>query len=359
MTVEITEPTIPPKQEEKTVQNQEPQTQQQKLQAIAPITECTLADAINKVVLVTIIKPGSVETPAGQVVYTEQVLRDSLPLWDGAACFCDHFNKSVRNIAGVYFAPYYEDGVKAKLRFIDESLHKLVCQIIQDREQKLPVPDIGISADITVDCARQDHTFKIKTIAQVISADIVFSPAAGGSFDRVLNAAGISPLSPSPLAGEGKGEVQNQPDPGSPKAVTVTRKTDTDTVSAEELVPVSRVRDLQSANDKLRAQLKDKETINLKLQGEVLSAAKELGQAVKKYRESLIKANPAIPEELLKGESIPDLDASLGQAQAIVEKIKANLEGEAVIPAGSPSRKGPDISELSPTDKIKYGLQHK
>ena len=292
----------------------------------------SLSDPQNKVVLVTIIKPGTVQTPTGKVVYSEKVLSDSVPLWDGAACFCDHFNKSVRNIAGVYYAPYYEDGVKAKLRFIDESLYKLVSQIIQDKDKNLPVPDIGISADINVKFSETDHTLEVTHIAQVISADIVFSPAAGGSFDRVLNAAGISPI------------IQNQPPSGSPPQ------------SAEELVPVSRVRDLQSANDKLRETVK---TLNLTLsdaKGLSQKLQQDIGEAVKKYRESLIKANPGIPEELLKGESITDLDASLTQAQAIVEKIKANLEGEAVIPAGSPSRKGPDISELSPVDKIKYGL---
>jgi len=295
------------------------------------------ADPELKTILVTIIKPTTVETAKGKFSYSEEVLKNSLPLWNGATAFCDHFNKSIRNIAGVYLEPYYEDGVKAKLRFIDDNLYKLVCQIISDREKGLAVPNVGISADIELAYKPLDHTFNVTQITRVISADIVFSPAAGGTFERVLNACGIS----NPV------EQQNQSQPGSPQ-----QQLD------EELVPVIRVRDLQSQNDKLRVQLTS-------TQGDLEKLQKDMETAILKYREALLAANPLIPEELIQGKTILELAASLSTGQQVVEKIKQNViaseawQSRSRVPAGAPARTGIDIESLSSTDKIKYGLTRK
>jgi len=294
-----------------------------------------LGDPARNSVLVTIIKPGEFNSASGPVRYSEEVLRASIPLWEGAACFCDHFNKSVRNIVGVFYNPYYDEGVKASLRIIDPSLYQFVTQLIHDHENSLPVPDVGISADINVRYAHTDDVMDVTKINRVISADIVFSPAAGGSFDRVLNAAGIS------LAQE----EQNEPEPGSSPPPGEGAE------SEEELVPVTRVRDLQSTADKLRADLKEKETLTMRLQ-------QDIGEAVSKYRDVLLKANPSIPEELIQGNSIEELDSSVEKAHAVVEKIVSNIEETSRIPAGAPVRAGTDISALSPAEKVAYGLAH-
>ena len=91
------------------------------IQTTPILHQASILDDAHHIVEVTIIKPGPAQVTVNgdQVCYTEEALQASLPLWEGAACFCDHFNKSVRNIAGVFFAPWYEEGVKAKLRFID------------------------------------------------------------------------------------------------------------------------------------------------------------------------------------------------------------------------------------------------
>jgi len=300
-----------------------------------------LQDEANKVVLVTIIRPGVVETASGKIQYSEEMLKNSLSLWDGVACFCDHFNKSVRNIAGVYYSPYYDDGVKARLRFIDDNLYRFICQLIQDREQGLPVPDLGISADINVKLVKSDGMLDVQCINRVVSADIVFSPAAGGSFDRVLNAAGIS-LPES---------EQNESEVGSSLRVMASEAKQGEGESSQELVPVSRVRDLQSSNDKLRVDLKEQESLKVKLQ-------RDLGGAVTKYREALLKAYPQLPGELIQGNSIEELDASVRQAEAVVERVKSKLEESSRIPAGAPLRKSPDISTMSSMEKVQYGLQH-
>ena len=308
---------------------------EQQLSSTLEAAELCLADPSSKTIAVTIIKPSVVEDWGGKINYGEQVLRDSVPLWDGAACFSDHFDKRVKNLAGVYYAPYYEDGVKAKLRLTDDNLYKMVCQLIQDREEGLPVPDIGISADINVAFSQGEESIEVTKITRVVSADIVFMPAAGGSLDRILNSCGISATL----------SEQNASEPGSsPSTDTAHGHGEPD----EELVPVSRVRDLQSANDKLRAELKGKDTLNHRLAG-----------AVGKYREALLLAHSVIPEELIKGESIEELDVSLAQAQAVVEKIKNNIEEADTIPAGAPARTGTDLSEMSSVEKIKRGLHQK
>ena len=315
----------------------EPYGVKHELMAAAPTT----SDLVSHSLEVTIIKPGEtkVTLDGKTVVYPEEVLKDSLPLWDGATAFCDHFNKSVRNIVGVFYQPWWDSGIKAKLRILDDNVYKFISQLIADREAKLPIPDVGISADLQVATLSRDGMVDVTQILRVNSADIVFSPAAGGSFDRVLNAAGMKDLAAGISLPQSE---QNEPETGSPPQ---------EGQSEEELVPVTRVRDLQSSNDKLRADLKEKETLTLRLQ-------QDMGEAVSKYRDVLLKANPGIPEELIQGNSIEELDSSVGKAHAVVEKIKSSIEESSRIPAGAPVRAGIDISALSPAEKVVYGLAH-
>lgn len=278
-------------------------------------TTLSVVNEVAHVVEVTAIKPGlALSTIDGKrVSYPDEVLQASLPLWAGATCFCDHFNKSVRNIAGVYFDPWWDDGVKAKLRILDENLYRFVAQLIKDREAGLPVPNVGISSDLLIDTLVRDDHIDVTQIVSVISADIVFSPAAGGSFDRVLNAAGIQ-------------VPQTSQDEGG------------------HLVPESRVRDLQSTADKLRA-------LNSQF-------TKDFKEAVAKHRELLLNANPMVPEDLVHGETIKELEDSVANATKLVEEIKSKVAEAETVPAGAPARGGPDWASMSTDDKVKFGLAH-
>lgn len=315
----------------------------------------SLVDAPRRIIEVTIIKPGPARVKVGgvQVSYSEEALKESLPLWEGAAAFCDHFSKSVRNLAGVYFSPWWDEGVKAKLRFTDDTLYHLVEQIIQEREQGLPVPDIGISADIGIKGVKSDHTIEVQEITHVVSADIVFSPAAGGSFDRVLNSVvsryGIQMSQASSGEQYGIPGPQNQPDAGSSPIYSGE--------SEEELVPVKRVRDLQSTNDKLRAQIKNQQELVSEKDRLISGLQSDLGVAVAKYREYLLAQHPEIPSELVKGNTIEEISESFLEAQKVVERVHQHLEES--IPAGAPARSGIDVSALSPREKIEYGLRRR
>ena len=304
------------------------ETKVENVQSMLIANEASIADQVKHIIEVTIIKPGpaKVKISGALVNYTEEALRNSLPLWEGAACFCDHFNKSVRNIAGVFYSPWYDEGIKAKLRLIDDSLFHLINQIINDRAQNLPVPDVGISADIGIEGIPKDHTIEVQEITNVISADIVFSPAAGGSFDRVLNS----------IREQLRIEDSFHPEP--------------DTTKKPDAQYEKRVRDLQSIADKLRAQVKNQQESMTKLQS-------DLSDAVSKHREEILDKHPEIPADLVTGNTIQELDASLAKALDLVEKIKQNLEE--TIPAGAPPRSALDVGSLSSTDKIKYGLRRR
>jgi ATP/maltotriose-dependent transcriptional regulator MalT len=86
------------------------------------------------------------------------------------------------------------------------------------------------------------------------------------------------------------------------------------------------------------------------------------GQAVAKYLDAVRLANPTIPPDIITGDTIEDIVASVQKAQSIAESVKANLEAqakEAKVPAGAPPRGEISIEGLSPREKIAAGIQQK
>ena len=84
-----------------------------------------------------------------------------------------------------------------------------------------------------------------------------------------------------------------------------------------------------------------------------------LSQAVSSYRALAIKSNPGVPEELIAGDSVEEIDHSLVGAQALIDRVRQRLETEiagARIPAGAPLRTPVDLSALSPQEKIQHAI---
>jgi len=102
---------------------------------------------------------------------------------------------------------------------------------------------------------------------------------------------------------------------------------------------------------------------------ELEATAAELGQvreahaqAIAKYLDAVRAANPAIPRDIIAGETIEEIDASVEKAKAIADAVRQNLEAqakEARVPAGAPTRGEISLEGLSPREKIAAGIQQK
>lgn len=84
-----------------------------------------------------------------------------------------------------------------------------------------------------------------------------------------------------------------------------------------------------------------------------------LAEAVSGYRAMVAQSNPEVIEELISGDTIEAINDSLDRAKALVSKVRQGLETEislAKVPAGAPERTSPDLSALSPREKIQYAI---
>ena len=85
-----------------------------------------------------------------------------------------------------------------------------------------------------------------------------------------------------------------------------------------------------------------------------------LAEAVASYQTIVTKANPEVPEELISGDSIESVNQSLEKAKSLISRVKQGLEAEVQairVPAGAPQRTPPDLSALSPREKIQYSIR--
>jgi hypothetical protein len=74
----------------------------------------------------------------------------------------------------------------------------------------------------------------------------------------------------------------------------------------------------------------------------------------------VVAANPEIPEELISGDGIEAVNQSLEEAKSLISRVKQGLEAEVQasrVPTGAPERTSPDLSTLSPREKIQYGVR--
>lgn len=99
---------------------------------------------------------------------------------------------------------------------------------------------------------------------------------------------------------------------------------------------------------------------------EALSAAKvAIREAAARYRAAVLASAPEIPEDLVpEAEDIAEIDRGVEAARRVVssvrEKMEAETAGQALslrVPGGAPVRRAPDLSGLSPEDKIRAGLR--
>jgi len=104
--------------------------------------------------------------------------------------------------------------------------------------------------------------------------------------------------------------------------------------------------------------------------GEELAALRERTQsleadvsgAAQRYRELALQQEPDLPEELVAGATVTEVDAALERARETVSKVRGHLESQAQagrVPVGAPPRSEPDLSGLSAEQKIEQGLRQR
>lgn len=103
----------------------------------------------------------------------------------------------------------------------------------------------------------------------------------------------------------------------------------------------------------LRQTLRDRD-------GEVAHLQKQLGSALERYREALLRTAPDVPPDLVSGETVYELESSLERAREMVERIRSRIEerlSSERVPAGAPPRSNVEASRLSPMEKIRLALR--
>lgn len=84
-----------------------------------------------------------------------------------------------------------------------------------------------------------------------------------------------------------------------------------------------------------------------------------LAQAVSAYKSAVAAANPAVPGELITGDTIEAINQSLESAKGLVAQVRQSVEADIAsgkVPAGAPARTAPDVEALSPREKIQYAI---
>lgn len=124
---------------------------------------------------------------------------------------------------------------------------------------------------------------------------------------------------------------------------------------ADELVPVQRVRDLQSQAEQLRTRITETDAL-------LIITKEDLASATEAYRIAVLAANPVVPSTLITGSSVAEIIASLARARESVDFIRAALIAQAspvvVVLIGSPPRGPVDTLSMSPREKIIHDLSH-
>ena len=125
------------------------------------------------------------------LTFRPDVLKDSLPLWQGVSVFVDHNGtraRSVMQLAGTCSSPEWDDveqGIRLQLTTAGpaaEVVNELGRLVLSN---EVPDLNVGFSADVSL--LIDGNT--VKKVIKPHSLDVVYNPARGGRFLRVLNQA--------------------------------------------------------------------------------------------------------------------------------------------------------------------------
>ena len=111
-------------------------------------------------------------------------------------------------------------------------------------------------------------------------------------------------------------------------------------------------------DETVSVRIRDLERTLAEREQEVASLQQQMASAVVRYR-TVVLAGSGIPEEMVRGGTVEEIDDAVARATALVEKIRKQVEDRVKterVPAGAPVRQSPDMSALSSSEKIAYAL---
>lgn len=132
-----------------------------------------------------------------------------------------------------------------------------------------------------------------------------------------------------------------------------------DTVNQQDNDPAARIAELEATLAQRDSEMAALKGSTRGLEEKLAASGAALVDAVAQYRTLVLQANPGISDELIAGESIMAVNESLAKAKSLVGKVRKSVEKEisrARVPIGSPGRNPPDLSSLTPREKINYGI---
>ena len=162
------------------------------------------------------------------------------------------------------------------------------------------------------------------------------------------------PEQDTPVAVEEEGQVDGQPE-GTPD----TEETEVEALKAALESKEEHIAELESRVAEMEQRAQEQEAQLQEAEGHLAAAQEQLTQAVERYRSVLLASAPEMPEGLVQGDTVEEVDASFAQAKELVQSIRDRVEASTArerVPAGSPTRTGLDYSSLSPREKIAYAL---
>jgi hypothetical protein len=95
---------------------------------------------------------------------------------------------------------------------------------------------------------------------------------------------------------------------------------------------------------------------------ELASLKQVKDQAISKYLEAARALNSTIPQDVIVGQTVEEIDQAIEKGKALVEVVRKSLESQAKVakvPAGAPTRGEISLEGLSPREKIAAGIQQK
>lgn len=156
--------------------------------------------------------------------------------------------------------------------------------------------------------------------------------------------------------------------PGAETKEDIKQELEQEATKKEELVAQAtaelkeRIRNLEEA-----IFIKDQDIEALKnslelTQQELEGAKAAYAFAVEDFKRLACSTNPLIPPQVITGSTIDEVKASIQRANDLVVRVKqaiAEQAKEVTVPAGAPPRGEPDLSGLSPKEKIAYAVRNR